>query len=198
MVVTATDSSSVVRTPTPADSCGRTGEVSRGVILDSLRLILAGAPLTDVLKTIARLIEEQSAGLLCSIMFLDDDGLHLRYAAKPELSQAFLSKTDGMPTGPSEGSCGTAAFLREPVFTADILADEKRGNYKDLAADAGVSAALSHPIISRDGKVLGTFGMYYREVRHPSSSEIELIEDASSIAGIAIERERAHGELMTA
>ena len=171
---------------------------SRGAILDSLRLVLAGAPLTEVLQTVARLIEAQSDGLLCSIMFLDEDGTHLRYAAKPNLPRAYISKTDGMSTGPSEGSCGTAAFLREPVFAADILSDEKWARYRDIAINAGVRAAWSHPILSRDGRVLGTFGMYYREVRYPSSSEIELIQHASSIAGIAIERERAHVELTTA
>jgi hypothetical protein len=36
---------------------------------------------------------------------------------------------------------------------------------------------------------LGTFGMYYREVRHPGPGEIQLIDHASRIAGIAIERE---------
>jgi PAS domain S-box-containing protein len=40
--------------------------------------------------------------------------------------------------------------------------------------------------------------MYYREVRHPSTYEIELIRHASSIAGIAIEREHAHAELTAA
>jgi PAS domain S-box-containing protein len=40
--------------------------------------------------------------------------------------------------------------------------------------------------------------MYYREVRHPSSSEIKLIQHASSIAGVAIERERAQAELTSA
>ena len=196
--MTLADPNSVVRTQKPPDSCAQAAEVSRGAILNSLAQILAGAPLREVLKTVAHLIEAQSEGLLCSIMFLDDDGLHLRYAAKPDLPQTYLSKTDGMPTGPSEGSCGTAAFLREPVFAADILTDEKWGKYKDVAAAAGVRAAWSHPIISREGKVLGTFGMYYREIRYPSSSEIELIQHASSVAGIAIERDRAQAELTTA
>ncbi len=40
--------------------------------------------------------------------------------------------------------------------------------------------------------------MLYREVRYPSPSEIELIQHASSIAGIAIERERAQAEVTTA
>jgi PAS domain S-box-containing protein len=49
--------------------------------------------------------------------------------------------------------------------------------------------------MSHDGKVLGTFGMYYREVRHPGPGEIQLIDYASRIAGIAIERKRAEEKL---
>jgi formate hydrogenlyase transcriptional activator len=174
------------------------GAVSRGTVFDSLKLILAGAPLNEILKTVARVIEAQSPGLLCSILLVDESGLHMRYAAKPDLSQAYLSATDELAIGPSEGSCGTAAFLRQPVFAADILCDEKWAKYRDVAAAAGVRAAWSNPILSPDGSVWGTFGMFYREVRYPSSSEIELIQHASSIAGIALERDRAHVELLTA
>ena len=52
--------------------------------------------------------------------------------------------------------------------------------------------------MSHDSRVLGTFGMYYREVRHPEPSDIALIQYASSIAGIAIERERSQIELAKA
>src|SRR5207302_7477430 len=47
-------------------------------------------------------------------------------------------------------------------------------------------------------KVLGTFGMYNREVRHPSPAEMQLIDYASRIAGIAIERDRSKSALMLA
>jgi hypothetical protein len=49
--------------------------------------------------------------------------------------------------------------------------------------------------MSQDGKVLGTFCMYYREVRHPGTDDIQLIDYASRIAGIAIERERSRSAL---
>jgi formate hydrogenlyase transcriptional activator len=49
-----------------------------------------------------------------------------------------------------------------------------------------------------DGKVLGTFCMFFREVRHPDPSEIQLLDYASRIAGIAIERERSQSALTMA
>jgi PAS fold len=43
-------------------------------VLDALKMILLGAPLNEVLTTITRLIEAHSAGMLCSIFLLDEDG----------------------------------------------------------------------------------------------------------------------------
>jgi GAF domain-containing protein len=60
------------------------------------------------------------------------------------------------------------------------------------------SLAWSSPIMSHDDEVLGTFGVYYREVRHPGPGEIHLIDYASRIAGLAIERDRSQTAVTTA
>jgi hypothetical protein len=54
-------------------------------VLDALKMILIGAALNEVLTTITRLIEAHSAGMLCSIFLLDEDGLHLRYGVAASL-----------------------------------------------------------------------------------------------------------------
>jgi PAS domain-containing protein len=53
-------------------------------------------------------------------------------------------------------------------------------------------------MMSLDGEMLGTFCMYYREVRHPGPSETQLIDYAGRIAGIAIERDRSQTVLTRA
>ena len=167
-------------------------------VLDALKMILLGAPLNDVLTTITRLIEAHSTGMLCSIFLLDEDSLHLRYGVAASLPEAYRAATDGICIGPDVGSCGTAAYLRQPVFVSDIASDPKWVKFRDFALQSGLRAAWSTPIMSRDGKVLGTFGMYYREVRQPGPGEIQLIDYASRIAGIAIERDRSQTALTRA
>ena len=167
-------------------------------VLDALKLILLGAPLNEVLTTITRLIEAHSTGMLCSIFLLDEDGLHLRYGVAASLPEAFRAATDGICIGPNAGSCGTAAYLRQPVFVSDIASDPRWVKFRDFALQSGLRAAWSTPIMSRDGNVLGTFGMYYREVRQPGPSEIQLIDYASRIAGIAIERDQSQTALTRA
>ena len=176
---------------TAARASQTSGALSSEAVLDALKIILLGAPLNQVLTSVARLIEAHSDGMLCSIFLLDEDGQHLRCAAAPSLPEPYRAATDGLAIGPSAGACGTAAYLREPVFTGDIFCDPKWLNFKDAAKEAGLRAAWSSPILSSDGKVLGTFGMHYREIRHPQPAEIALIEYASRIALIAIERQRS-------
>jgi formate hydrogenlyase transcriptional activator len=164
-------------------------------VLDALKMILLGAPLNEVLTTITRLIEAHSPGMLCSILLLDEDSLHLRYGVAASLPEAYRAATDGICSGPDVGSCGTAAYQRQPVFVSDIAADPRWVRFRDVALQSGLRAAWSTPIMSHDGQVLGTFGMYYREVRQPGPGELQLIDYASRIAGIAIERHRAEERL---
>src|SRR5262249_55129056 len=54
-------------------------------LLSILELIFAGAPLNDVLAAIARLIEAQAEGMLCTIWLPSEDGTHVRCAAAPSI-----------------------------------------------------------------------------------------------------------------
>src|SRR5271155_2928317 len=172
--------------------------LSSEAVLDALKLILIGTSLTEVLTSITRLIEAHSSGMLCSIFLVEKDGLHLRYAAAPNLPEPYRIATDGAAIGPCSGPCSMAVYRREAVFVADFLSDPQWATFRDKPVSAGLLAGWSSPIMSHDGKVMGTFGMYFREVRHPKPSEIRLIDDASRVAGIAIERERSEAALRLA
>src|SRR6266436_5049875 len=188
----------VVLDQASATSPARTQTLSSEAVLDALKMILTDAPLNDVLHSVALLIEAHSEGMLCTIYLLDEDGLRLRFAAGPKLPDAYRVATDGVYIGPEVGSCGAAAYLRKPVYVADVLTHPHFANFRDLLVQAGLRAVWSSPIISNDGKVLGTFGMYNREVRHPSPAEMQLIDYAGRIAGIAIERDRSKSALTLA
>ena len=169
--------------------------LSSVAVFDALKMILIGAPLNDVLRSVALLIEANTEGAVCSIFLLDEDGQHLRYAAAPQMPDEYRVATDGVCIGPHVGSCGAAAYLRQPVFVSDVLSHPHFANFKDLIVRTGMRASWSSPIMSHDGRVLGTFGMFYREVREPGPAEIQLIDYASRIAGIAIEQKRAEEKL---
>ena len=157
-------------------------------VLDILRLILEGSPLAEVLAIIARLVESRGDGTLCTIWLPDDDGKQLRCAAAPSLP-GFIDDAGAMLIGPKGGSCGTAVHRKEPVYVTDILQDPIWEHYRHRLMPYGIRAVWSRPLFTKDGKVLGTFAIHYREPRSPSSIDLNLIENASHIAGIAIERQ---------
>ena len=156
-------------------------------VLNILRLILAGAPLDEVLTIIAQLVESRGDGTLCTIWLPEENGKKLHCAAAPSLP-GFIVGAGSMLIGPKGGSCGTAVYRRQPVYASDILEDPVWDHYRDRLLPFGIRAVWSRPLFTRDGKVLGTFAIHYRETRSPSQVDLQLIENASHIAGIAIER----------
>src|SRR5437667_4550301 len=197
-VMTDARTSTMLQDQTSATSPVSAHTLSSEAVLDALKMILLDAPLNNVLTSIALLIEAHTPGALCSVFLLDEDGVHLRYAAAPRLSDEYRIATDGVSIGPHVGACGASAYLGQPVFVSDVLSHPHFASFRALLVQTGMRAAWSSPIISHDGKVLGTFGMLYGEVREPGPSEIQLIEDASRIAGNAIERDRSKSALASA
>ena len=160
-----------------------------------LEMVARGVPLHDTLTALVELIEGQSDGVLCSVMLLDEDGVHMQCACGPSLPAAYRDLLQGMPIGPGVGSCGTAMYRREAVVVSDIEHDPLWAPYLGLIKDYGLRACWSMPILQDEDTVLGSFAMYYRTVRHPEAEEQRLIGVASHLASIAIERARGEAEL---
>jgi signal transduction histidine kinase len=159
-----------------------------------LEMIARDAPLEETLENLVRVVETQFAGLLCSVLLLDDDGQHVRHGAAPSLPKAYTKAIDGLCIGPKAGSCGTAMYRRELVVVTDILRDPLWEPYRGIAEPYGFRACWSTPILAHSGRTLGSFAMYYREPRSPSPAETRALEMANHLAGIAIERKLAREE----
>src|SRR5215469_8241493 len=163
------------------------GLISSESVLNILQLIFGGSPLSETLTIIARLVESQGRGMLCTIWLPDEDGKKLYCAAAPSLP-GFGAHVGPTFVGPKGASCGTAVYRREPVYVTDILSDSLWDDYRDLFLPYGIRSSWSRPLFTSEGKVLGTFAILYRDPRSPDTRDLQLIESASHIAGIAIER----------
>ena len=157
-----------------------------------LEMVAMGTSLEELLEALVLMIQEQADGMLCSVLLVSSDGEVLRPGAAPSLPASFnQAVSQGIPIGPNQGSCGTAAYRAEPVVSADIANDPIWADYRELALSHELRACWSTPIFSATREVLGTFAMYYGEPRSPGPEEEQLIEVATHIAGLAIERRRA-------
>jgi PAS domain S-box-containing protein len=161
-----------------------------------LELIIRGEPLPHILTVLCRTIEELvNEEMLASVLLLDADGIHLRHGAAPSLPETYTRAVDGVAIGEGVGSCGTAAYRREPVYVSDIANDPLWAPYTDLALSHGLYACWSSPILSSQREVLGTFAMYYRSPRHPTPRDLRVVDIVTRTVAIAIETSRAEQAL---
>jgi GAF domain-containing protein len=161
------------------EACGR-----------SARLLGEGAPLREVLAQLTTAVEALSDGRsVASILVLDREGL-LRNGASPNLPADYLDAIDRLQPNADLGTCAAAAATGELVFTPDFQEDGKWAELRHLPLAIGFRGAWSMPVKAQEGRVVGTFGTYFRDKRLPSAEEIAIVTRLAPVAAQAI---AAHG-----
>jgi PAS domain S-box-containing protein len=160
-----------------------------------LEMVARGRSLAQILDNLCRLVEEQAGDVFASILLLDSNSKQLRHGGAPSLPKAYTDAIDGSEIGPSVGSCGTAAYFGKQVIVSDIASDPLWSDFRELALAHSLRACWSTPIFSAEGKVIGTFAMYYREPRSPSPRDQDIIGQITHLAGVAIQHKLAEDAL---
>jgi PAS domain S-box-containing protein len=160
-----------------------------------LEMLTSGAPLGELLNALTLGYERMFPGMFCSVLLLDAATQRLRHGAAPSLPKEYCAAIDGTPIGLDIGSCGTSAFLREPVLVADIATDPRWETCRQLALPHGLRACWSVPVISAQGQVLGTFALYYGQPQQALPAEVAAIQRGAHLAALAIERHQLLGTL---
>lgn len=172
------------------------GATSRAALdVRVLEQISAGVPLEHILETICLGMEGMAEGMRASVLLLED-GVRVRHGAAPHLPAEWTAWIDGRAIGPNEGSCGTAAFRKQPVIASDIATDPRWTKYRDAALKFGLHASWSIPFFDAQGNVLGTFAMYYDRPRTPTVTQLGLAEHAGHLASVAVQRHRAQAAIV--
>lgn len=153
-----------------------------------LEAVARGDSLAAVGDVLCRRAERIAPDVICSIVTVDDEG-KLHPLAGPSLPASYSGSIDGVPIGPSAGSCGTAAWRNEPVIVTDIENDPLWGAFKHLALGIGLRACWSSPIRNSDDRVIGTFAFYYRTPREPTAFERQIVATCLHVCALAMEHE---------
>ncbi len=181
--------------PRPADNASLGSHESALLVGQKrvLEMVATNAPLADTLAELVRFIEAQEDGLRCGILIVTDDRRHFRRGSGPYLPDAYHRALDGVPiTPPYLDPCGQAAHQGTAIIVPDIARDHRWAEaWRDLALSCGLAACRSTPVFGPDGRVLASFAMYYDNPRDPHPAHPHLIEIATHLAGIALERERS-------
>lgn len=160
----------------------------------SLELIVQGAPVDEVLAELTHVVENSAGGNAIAVILILDSAGRFRTAAAPTMPVAFHRAIDDM-NALDLGTFGIAAATGVTAVTQDISSDPNWGSIKHLTEQLGLRAAWSHPIVTRDKRVLGAFGTFFRERRRPSAFEVRLVETLSQTAALALARSEHEGTL---
>jgi len=154
--------------------------------------------LAKTLEAIVLIVEAKNPGMICSILLVDEEKQHITVGAGPNLPAAYNQAIEGLRIGPTVGSCGTAAYWNVPVVVENIAEDTLWKDLRGAAASADVSACWSHPVTATNGEVLGAMALYNREPRAPEQHQMDGLEIAARMVGLAVERSRLEEKLSQA
>ena len=171
--------------------------LSSEAVLDALKMILLDAPLHEVLRSLALLIEAQTKA--CCARFSCSRKTVYTFDMEPP-------RACRRPTGrrrttslsvPIPARAALPRIFAKPSSPSTYFVT-RAGRTSETSPRRGIARGLvePHPLPRR--QCAGHFRHALPRSTHSTPREIQLIDDASRIAGIAIERERAQAGLKTA
>lgn len=162
-----------------------------------LQALAAGLPLDEVMSLLAVGAEESNPGARAAVFLLDGDE-NLLTCAAPNLPSDFAEWVAGFWKDQHTRGFGRMALAGHKI-TATDLQDERHGPYiSGYMRKADIHTLWFQPILARNDRVVGAFGMYFQEVREPGKWEDAYLLGAAHLASIAIERRRAEQGLKQA
>jgi diguanylate cyclase (GGDEF)-like protein/PAS domain S-box-containing protein len=145
------------------------------------------------MEQVAYLVEGQCPEALCSLLVLEDE--MLAWATAPGFPSELVRLLK--PIRVLRGAAGlpTAEVARAIVLWDDLPACPFWAERAHLAAQIGIQSCLSAPVLSSGGALLGIIALHYR-VRQPRDAhDGEVLQIASRLAAMALERRTLTEEL---
>ena len=165
-------------------------ELLQTAVSDAHRMLSEGTPVQKILAHLVNTAEEViGKNAVSSILVLDKDGL-LRNGASPKLPFDYLKAIDGLRPSPNVGTCAAAAATGSIVVTPDFHADNKWAELRHLPLALGFYSAWSVPIKTNEGKVVGTFGTYFKEKKVPEQKDIDAVSVLAKAAAEVLNAEK--------
>jgi PAS domain S-box-containing protein len=162
----------------------------QGRILD---LMARHAPLPQVLDELARTVDGLCDGYVTTIRVLTPDARELERVAAPRLPPDLAARQKV----PAEQLLARRDLpIQDEVrVVADLAGDPVYRRYAEAYRAAGLRALWFRPLLSRAGAAIGTVAIYSRERSLPLREDLEALNVAGRLAGVAIQAKLAEEEL---
>ncbi len=151
----------------------------------------------EIVRSLMEGVEKIHQEAFTSVVLLKEDNTIQTFETL-RLPAAFMAAFNGTGIGPNVASCGTAMFEKQTVIVDNIDNHPLWKNYKDLAAIHGLKACWSLPIIHSSGKVMGSFAIYYKQMKGPTAYEWNTLERIRNILRVLMEHNWSLNEIKVA
>ena len=165
---------------------------------DALQAVALGDDTDEILDRLCLLTEAMVPDSVASIMLLDRAGSVLEVRAAPSIPADGVAALNGLQPGPAAGSCGTAVFTGEPVYVENTLTDPRWTPLLNIARRFQLQACWSMPIRVAGDLIVGSFAISSFQRRPPDAFHQRLLDTATYLAGIILQREEQAQRLTTA
>jgi diguanylate cyclase (GGDEF)-like protein/PAS domain S-box-containing protein len=158
-----------------------------------LELAARGAPLTEALDAVVRMVERWLPGAHAAVTVIDQESRQLQLVSAPSMPPELFADIQGMPIGPPGQPGEYAAFTFGPI-EANVYNREQI----DALLARGFCWFWSALISSAEGDdrpSLGAVVVYRRDEAQPTDTERQVVELAANVGAIAIARGRTAAKL---
>jgi diguanylate cyclase (GGDEF)-like protein len=153
-----------------------------------LELILKEQDAVRILEKMVHDIESLHTDVYCAIVLTKNLGKLVQTVIAPSLPQAMLHTLRQLQVEAGNGSLATAIATRQRVIIENVMTHPYWIKHREAAQVSNIQAGWSEPILSAEGEVLGAFAIYYRQPQKPSVLEQSMIEQATKLVSIVLDR----------
>jgi diguanylate cyclase (GGDEF)-like protein/PAS domain S-box-containing protein len=151
-----------------------------------LEMVAENESIGMILAEVAHLVEEERPGALCALLILQDEVLV--WASAPSFPPEAIRLFKPFRVLRGAAALATVEVAHSTVFWEDVRTCPFWAERGHLAAQMGVVACRSAPILSGEGVLLGILALHYKEDQPHDHSDTELLQAAGRLAARALEQ----------
>jgi diguanylate cyclase (GGDEF)-like protein len=159
-----------------------------------LEMVMENRSQEAVLREIARMVETQRSGTLCSVLLVKED--MLLWSAAPSFPPDLIRTLKPVRALQDASDLFATEMARASLFWEDLRHCPIWAERAHWAAQIGLHACLTTPIISVAGALSGVIALHYRYGQAAEQNDRDLSQLASRLSALAIEQRRLHDQLV--
>jgi diguanylate cyclase (GGDEF)-like protein len=157
-----------------------------------LEMVARNEPVLDILKVLVETVAEFRSTWTCAVHTLDSRSLKLMASSglNDKMRQHLRSISASFAGAPES----VALMAKEPYLIEDLGAEHLP--WSELLRANGLLSVWTAPFFASDSDALGTLSVYTRLRWKPSSTDLEMLEMASHMAALVMEKSRLQAQLI--